>query len=76
MEALSIRLRTLCGSKATETQSEKYLQNDHEQKCPTKAKEMESVEVIGNSKQLFRHIKESGIKTSKDNEIIVEKMKR
>ncbi|KAK4467292.1 hypothetical protein MN116_000315, partial [Schistosoma mekongi] len=51
----------------------KSLRNDREQWWVAKAKEMEKAVAIGNSRQLFRLIKETGIKNPTVSETIAEK---
>ncbi|VDP45809.1 unnamed protein product, partial [Schistosoma margrebowiei] len=51
----------------------KSLRNDREQWWATKAKEMEKAATIGNTRQLYRLIKETGINKSSVSEIISEK---
>ena len=51
----------------------KSLRNDREQWWATKAKEMEKAAAVGNTRQLFRLIKETGIKKSSVSETISEK---
>ncbi|CAH8675424.1 unnamed protein product [Schistosoma haematobium] len=51
----------------------KSLRNDREQWWVTKAKEMEKAATIGNTRQLYRLIKETGINKSSVSEIISEK---
>ncbi|KAK4474221.1 hypothetical protein MN116_000067 [Schistosoma mekongi] len=51
----------------------KSLRNDHEQWWVTKAKEMEKAAAIGNTRQLFKLIKETGVKKSSVSETISEK---
>ncbi|KAK4474313.1 hypothetical protein MN116_000398 [Schistosoma mekongi] len=51
----------------------KSLRNDREQWWVTKAKEMEKAAAIGNTRQLFKLIKETGVKKSSVSETISEK---
>ncbi|XP_018654888.1 hypothetical protein Smp_112270 [Schistosoma mansoni] len=51
----------------------KSLRNDREQWWATKAKEMEKAAAVGNTRQLFRLIKETGIKKSSVSETISKK---
>ncbi|CAH8430348.1 unnamed protein product [Schistosoma haematobium] len=51
----------------------KSLRNDREQWWASKAKEMEKAATIGNTRQLYRLIKETGINKSSVSEIISEK---
>ncbi|CAH8485715.1 unnamed protein product [Schistosoma margrebowiei] len=51
----------------------KSLRNDREQWWATKAKDMEKAATVGNTRQLYRLIKETGINKSSVSEIISEK---